>query len=177
MAGVTIRTELEYCALGVIWQRGPCSAYTVRSEFAKSPSAHWSASAGSIYPVVSRLLAAGLITARPLSTGRRSSQELRVTGGGLDALRGWIGQIDKASTSATYDSVRTRLLFLQALQGRAERESVLDKALEETKARLAELRALAEADEPIEALATLGAVYELEARLAWLTEIGPRLLR
>jgi DNA-binding PadR family transcriptional regulator len=172
-----IRTELEYCVLGVIWQRGPCSAYAVRSEFAKSPSAHWSASAGSIYPVVTRLVAAGLVSARPSSKGRRVSQELRVTRPGVAALRSWIGLIDRAATSATYDSVRTRLLFLRALPNEAEREAVLDQAMEETKARVAELLTLNETNEPMEALATLGAVYELEARLGWLAEIRPRLLR
>ena len=27
-------TEVEGCALGVVWQRGPCTAYEVRMEFA-----------------------------------------------------------------------------------------------------------------------------------------------
>jgi DNA-binding PadR family transcriptional regulator len=171
-----IRTELEYCALGVIWRRGPCSAYAVRSEFAKSASAYWSASAGSIYPVVKRLLEAGLVVGRHRSDGRRVSQELSATAKGVKALRAWIERMDRISTSATYDSVRTRLLFLEALDNRARREAVLTSAEAETNARLAELRKLDETDDPMEALATIGAVYELEARLAWLKEIRPRLL-
>lgn len=171
-----IGTELEYCTLGVIWRRGPCSAYAVRGEFARSASAHWSASAGSIYPVVKRLLQAGLISARRRSDGRRVSRELEATNEGVRALRSWVERMDRTATSATYDSVRTRLLFLRVLSARADREAVLDKAEKETKARLAELRELDESDDPIEALATLGAIHELEARLAWLAQIRPRIL-
>jgi DNA-binding PadR family transcriptional regulator len=169
-------TELEHCALGVIWQRGPCTAYAVRNEFAKSPSAYWSASSGSIYPVIKRLLAAGLIEAQTLTDGRRVSRALQVTTAGLDALRLWIEEIDRAATSATYDPIRTRMLFLDALTASAEREAVLDKAAEETKSRLAELKATARSDEPMEMIAMLGAVYELKARLEWLQEIRPQLV-
>jgi DNA-binding PadR family transcriptional regulator len=171
-----IRTELEHCVLGVIWQRGPCSAYAVRAEFAKSLSAHWSASAGSIYPVVERLVDAGLVRARARSNGRRASRELTISKRGLSSLRRWIERIDRTATSATYDSVRTRFLFFKALPLEEDRNAAFAKAVEETKASLAELEALDERDEPMEALATLGAQYELKARLAWLGAIEMHLL-
>ena len=175
-----IRTELEHCALGVVWQRGPCSAYVVRSEFAKSPSGFWSASAGSIYPVVERLIGAGLVEAEAKSDGRRASRLLRITDAGRAALRSWIEELDRGSTSATYDPVRTRLLFLSALPPGRPRRAVLEKARDQTSARLEELRARRKAlecdEERMEALATRGAEYELEGRLAWLSEVETQLL-
>lgn len=171
-----IRTELEHCVLGVIWQRGPCSGYAVRAQFAKSLSAHWSASSGSIYPVVERLVRADLVRARAKSKGQRASSELTITRRGLIALRRWVERIDRAATSATYDSVRTRFLFFKVLAEADDRKATFLKAIEETKARLAELEAIDEKDEPMEALATIGARFELEARLAWLSAIELQLI-
>jgi DNA-binding PadR family transcriptional regulator len=173
MEAAMIRTELEHCVLGVIWQRGPCSAYRVRSEFAKSPSAHWSASAGSIYPVAERLIAAGLVRVTHTQTGARATRELTVTPEGVAAIRSWIARIDRLATSATYDPVRTRLLFIHALDSVEDRRQVLRSASAETQARLAELEALDLTGEPMEALVMLGARHELQARLAWLLEIEP----
>ena len=31
-------TELEGCVQGVVWQQGPCTAYTIRKVFLDSPS-------------------------------------------------------------------------------------------------------------------------------------------
>jgi DNA-binding PadR family transcriptional regulator len=171
-----MRTELEHCVLGVIWQRGPCSAYAVRAEFAKSPSGHWSDSAGSIYPVVERLRHAGLVAARSKRNGQRTTRELTITKRGLTSLRRWIERLDRPATSATYDSVRTRFLFFEVLPRREQREAAFAKAIDETRARLAELESLDHKEEPMEALATLGARYELQARLDWLDAIKPQLL-
>jgi hypothetical protein len=73
--------------------------------------------------------------------------------------------------------VRTRLLFIQALVELNDRAAVLQSARIETTTRLAELQALDLANEPMEAIAMLGARHELQARLAWLAEIEPLLLR
>ncbi|HEY0116843.1 MAG TPA: PadR family transcriptional regulator [Allosphingosinicella sp.] len=169
-----IRTELEYCALGVIWRRGPCSAYEVRSEFARSPSAFWSASAGSIYPVVGRLVAARLVAATERQVGRRKSKLLELTDSGLAALRSWICTLDRASTAATYDPIRTRFSFLDAVPDPERRDAVIATALAETRARLDELCAeeqgLGGAAHDMERIAMRGARRELEARIAWLGE-------
>ena len=173
-------TELEYCVLGVIWQLGPCTAYAVRGEFARSPSAHWSASAGTIYPVVERLVGRGFVESKSRGKARRPIRELNIKPTGLKALRRWIAQIDARSTRATYDSVRSRLLFLEALPDQERRRIVLDQAMLETRARLTELRDRQQHVGDMEALATLGAIYELEGRLGWLAEVtqywgpGPR---
>jgi DNA-binding PadR family transcriptional regulator len=170
------RTELEYCVLGVIWRQGPCSTHAVRNEFARSPSAHWSASAGSIYPVVRRLAAARLIHSSDQPDRRRVVRDLSITPLGLADLRKWILRIDREATSATYDSVRTRLLFLRALASEDDRRRAFDVAVTETKARLLELSRETDTD-LMEQLATIGASYELKARLKWLREIEPRVLK
>jgi DNA-binding PadR family transcriptional regulator len=170
-----IRNELEYCVLGVVWRRGPCSAYAVRSEFEKSLSAHWSASTGSIYPVVARLRELGFVTATAEAQGRRRSSRLTITPRGEQALQEWMLRLDRGATAATYDPVRTRLLFLDALPSEA-RTSMIAAACAATRERLRELKlhaaSVAEAGDRMEALATRGAEYELQARLDWLAEVA-----
>ncbi len=56
-------TELESTVLGVVWLRGPCTAYVIRQEFLASSSSYWTASTGAIYPVLRRLEGAGMIRA------------------------------------------------------------------------------------------------------------------
>jgi DNA-binding PadR family transcriptional regulator len=170
-----IRTELEYCVLGVIWRFGPCSAHVVRSEFATSPTAHWSASAGSIYPVVKRLEAAGLIEATSRPGRRRRITDLSISAAGLADLRAWVLRMDRSATSASYDSVRTRLLFIRSLGSAAERREAFDAALAGTKARLGELQSETDED-PMEQLARIGAIHELKGRLLWLSEVERQLL-
>ena len=171
-----IRTELEYCTLGVIWRRGPCSAYAVRCEFERSASSDWSASAGAIYPVVERLIGAGLILARPKDDGR-NSRELSVTAPGLAALRRWISRMDEATTATTQDPVRTRLLFLEALDP-ADRDAAIEVAMTQTRQRIGELkrlhRELLRRGDEMEALVTLGGGHQLEGRLRWLKAVRSR---
>lgn len=172
-----MHTDLEHCVLGVIWLCGPCSAYSVRKEFEQSPSAYWSASTGSIYPVVKRLTAAGLVTAASVEDGRRT-RDLKITESGLKALRRWISLMDRASTAATYDPVRTKFTFLDAMPA-ADLRVLIETAAAETTLRIAELREredrLTDRQHRMERIAMRGARYELEARLRWLTAISDEL--
>ena len=72
-------TELETFALGVVWLRGPCTAYLVRRELRASP--------GAIYPLLRRLEEEGLIRAKSQAWGDRGKQELSITPRGIEALR------------------------------------------------------------------------------------------
>jgi PadR family transcriptional regulator len=83
-------TELESCVLGVVWQRGPCTAYTVRRE-------HWSSSAGSIYPVLARLESLGLIDGEEASWGAGTKKHYRATA--ATAARGVGRRVDVRSDS------------------------------------------------------------------------------
>src|SRR3712207_7587532 len=51
-------TTLFRSVLGVVSRRGPCSAYAVQANF-ELVSAGWSASPGSVYPLMRKLAALG----------------------------------------------------------------------------------------------------------------------
>jgi hypothetical protein len=108
--------------------------------------------------------------------GRRRSRSLSVTENGLSALRAWITRIDRESTAATYDPVRTRLGFMDVVPLGA-RASLVARAIAESRKRLEELDGAVPDQERLgtpEGLALLGARRELEARVAWLVEVRDR---
>jgi DNA-binding PadR family transcriptional regulator len=168
-------TEVEGCALGVVWQRGPCTAYEVRMEFAVSSTPRWSASAGSIYPALKRLLARKLVEAAAEDWGPRSKTRFAITRRGLAALYQWIGPPLAAELAGpTFDPLRTRSCFLGAMS-RSERARFVAQALRATGAALAALRPIAAlpcAEGDFEAMSLRGAVFELEARVRWLDELS-----
>lgn len=171
-------TELESCVLGVVWQRGPCTAYTVRREFAISNSSHWSSSAGSIYPVLARLEQLGLIEAEGASWGAGSKTQYRISAPGLSILKEWIGPpLADWAGAATFDPIRTRASFLGALTLAARRRFVAE-AEQMTRAELARFRSSEhlQSENEWERVASRGVEFELEGRLRWLAmlkrEIG-----
>lgn len=167
-------TELEGCVLGIVWERGPCTAYVIRTVFLESLSPYWSGSAGSIYPLVARLEARGLVAARVEPRGGRSRKELSLTPEGLAALRTWLLPLPEWTGPVPVDPVRTRMFFLGSLSPE-EQEAFLADA--EAKAR-AGAEAVREEHETAlrkgeiwEARATRGALLVQEARIAWLAEV------
>jgi DNA-binding PadR family transcriptional regulator len=170
-------TELENCVLGVVWQRGPCTAYTVRREFAISNSSHWSSSAGSIYPVLGRLESLGLIEAEEASWGAGRKKHYRITANGRATLESWIGPpLPDWTGAATFDPIRTRMYFLTALPP-ARRLRFIEEAEQNTRAELARFQESVhmKATDPHERLASLGIIYELEGRLRWLAAVRTEL--
>ncbi|MBV9497154.1 MAG: PadR family transcriptional regulator [Acidobacteria bacterium] len=169
-------TELESTVLGVVWLRGPCTAYVVRQEFLLSGSAHWSGSAGAIYPLLARLEQHGLIKAKESEWGRGSKKEYSVTRRGMTALRSWIGPpLPEWTAAPTFDPVRTRLSFLGALQPEQRAEFVAE-AQRNLERELGRIRALVTSfrvqDDPYEYLSLVGTVHELEGRQRWLEEVA-----
>lgn len=164
-------SELECAVLGVIWQRGPCSAYAVRKEF-EPVSSGWSASAGSIYPLIARLLALDLLSARQESWGSKNKQLLKLTRKGRTQLRAWIKQVPDWAGNAAADPIRTRSFFLGALATAEDRVAFAESALTHTRKALDELKAymdsLGQDDTSYERLGLLGAVGQLQARARWL---------
>jgi DNA-binding PadR family transcriptional regulator len=171
-------TEVEGCALGVVWQRGPCTAYEVRMEFAISSTPRWSASAGSIYPALKRLLQRKLVEAEAEDWGPRSKTRFAITRRGLALLHRWVGPPFSAGLAGpTFDPIRTRSCFLGAM-ARPARAKFVNQARRETRAALAVLRAeaaLPHAEGDFEAMSLRGSVLELEARLRWLDELSHQL--
>jgi|SRR6185503_1548573 len=171
-------TEVEGCALGVVWQRGPCTAYEVRMEFAISSTPRWSASAGSIYPALKRLLRRKLVEAEAEDWGPRSKTRFAITRRGLAQLHRWVGPpFASGLVGPTFDPIRTRSCFLGSMP-RPARAKFVNQARRETRAALEVLRAEAElpyAEADFEAISLRGSVLELEARLRWLDELGRQL--
>ncbi len=172
-------TDLEAAVLGVVWSDGPCTAYAVRKQFQQSLSSHWSASTGSIYPLVRRLTEHGLISCRTRHRGQRAGKEYTATSAGRKALRAWIGPPLDRAADGTFDPLRTRTLFLGLLK-QGELEDWLENAAAElkrlekaTRERIAELE---QGDNRFTVLATQNALSEVRARQAWLATVRRELL-
>ena len=117
-------TELEAVTLGCVATRGPCTAYSVRREFARAPSARFSGSAGAIYPLLRRLEERGLLQSRSADTGKRPASEYSITRAGRAALRMWLRSSLEPADAFADDPLRTRMLFLDQLSPAARIEWV-----------------------------------------------------
>ena len=167
-------TDVESCALGVVWQKGPCTAYAVRQEFAVSSTPRWSASAGSIYPALRRLLQWRLVRAEEQRWGPRGKTRFSITPSGLGRLRAWVAPpFGDVLGGPAFDPLRTRACFLGSMDARARRRFVRE-AERATRAALARIRARPPRRAPkgdYDAFAGRGSELELVARLRWLTEL------
>ncbi|MEM7305026.1 MAG: helix-turn-helix transcriptional regulator [Planctomycetota bacterium] len=168
-------TELEAVTLGCVATLGPCTAYKLRQRFQASPSACFSGSAGSIYPLLERVEERGLVASRAADTGRRKALEYTITRSGRAALRAWLKSSLDAREVAADDPLRTRMLFLEELPA-AARLAWLDDAEQAVRDHLA----LVDEFEGGGAQ-TLGAELANDnarrlgrARLAWLAEARAR---
>ena len=108
--------ELEGVCLGVIQKNQPCTAYMLRTVLKASPSSHWRASAGAIYPLIARLEDEELITGEEDENDRRGRKLLSITARGKKAFKAWIREITNPDLIAdVYDPLRSRVFFLDAL--------------------------------------------------------------
>lgn len=173
-------TELENCALAVIWRLQPCSAYDVRRNFATSPSSEWSASAGSVYPLIERLIRARLVRRRAVARDTRGRSDLFVTAAGQSAIRAWLTDLEPWTGQSTMDPIRSRMHFLDFLLHDSDRKNFLDRAEALTDQSLQNLARYVENEKKISEinyLASLGAIYELRARKQWLRKVRRALFR
>ncbi len=172
-------TELESTVLGVVWLRGPCTAYAVRQEFLASSSSYWTASTGAIYPLLRRLEEGGLIRAAEEEWGTKGKRAFSITPKGVTALQEWIGPpLEQWTGQPTFDPVRTRLSFLGALTPARRRKFVAEarENVEAAMVRLEERIASLDRDaEPFEYLVLLGTREELRGRKRWLAEVAKAL--
>src|SRR5215471_20999039 len=72
-------SEIEACVLGLLSVDGPATPYAIRKVFLESPNPQWSGSAGTIYPLIERLLRRKLIRSKLCLTGKRRGQRISVT--------------------------------------------------------------------------------------------------
>lgn len=168
-------SELEGVVLGIVHAQQPCTSYTIRRALRESPSTYWSASAGSIYPLIRRLTESGWIEATPDPSDRRGRHVLRLKEEGRLALRAWTLEGSDPNVAARmYDSLRLRMFSMSALRP-AERRRFANQALAALEACLTTTRnhfdsEATNADE-YQRLANLGGVYEAETRVRWMREV------
>ena len=167
-------TELESCVLGAIWLRGPCSAYAIRREFAESNSSYWSSSSGSIYPVIKRLHALGLVSAAAKPSDKRGRRDLVVTARGACVLRAWVHDLPDWTAKPSLDPVRARMNFLAVLDTRSAQLDFIDRAAAAARMQIDTLKGQVretKENSRVEHLANLGSLYEVQARLRWLEAV------
>lgn len=168
-------SELECFVLGLVWQLGPCSAYALRRHMQGSPSTQWSASGGSIYPLMARLERRGLLESRAMAGNGRGRREYRISGRGLAALREWVGPpLRPEAVTTAYDPLRSRARFLGALPAgqRGAWIGAAREALHEVERRVrawhdANASALGDAAETMTASGEL----DVRSRLEWLARL------
>jgi DNA-binding PadR family transcriptional regulator len=168
-------TELQGAALGIIWLNSPCTPYQVRKVFERSPSPHWTGSAGAIYPMIRNLESVGLITSRRHTVGKRAGRHYSITRTGSRALRKWLqGATADKTIGVPVDALRTRIRFFAALP-RSKRPRLIDEVRSRLVKHIATLRADCKrrraSGDIFSYLAMRGAVLTLEARQAWLKEV------
>ena len=167
-------TELESCALADIWRMQPCSTYDIRQNFARSPSSSWSDSAGSIYPVIARLIKLKLVQTRKRRGDARGRRDLSVTAAGLQSIQSWISNLEPWTGQATADPIRTRAHFLASLPTTKACDDFLNLAEALTADAISHVSVYAETERITSHIAYMvgvGALRELEARKAWLAEL------
>lgn len=161
-------STLELTALGVVWKQGPCTAYAVMREFAGSQTLAYRSGAGSIYPLLKRLRAAGLLSER--------GGKLRITAAGAQRLKNWaLLRNYGREVFANLDPLRSRAYFLGALSTEDQNEFIENslRGLNDLRREVKEkVRAYEQAGQRFSALAMQGAVYETEARIKFVKALA-----
>ena len=160
-------TELEGAALGLVWLRGPTTAYELRKMVAESPTPHWSASAGTVYPLVQKLSRRRLVSSS-IAEDRRGTKHLRITPTGKQAFKAWLLDCSPAVVGVPPDPVRTRVRFLEVLSS-SEENMFLVELEKHLRSQLARMRGARKGVSVSEALASLGARLSQEKRVQWIT--------
>jgi len=174
-------SELEGVSLGIVYNFQPCTAYFVRRELRESPSSHWQASAGSVYPLLARLQKRGLLASLADDGDKRGRKHFSVTRKGERAIKTWIlAGAEPDMVAAIMDPIRSRMFFLSLLDT-AQKKQYLDDLLElmedffeQTRLRLAQSP---EDEDLYRYLAALGAMKTTQARLEWLRAVRKRIIK
>lgn len=150
-----------------VFRFGPKTAYRVRQMFAEAPIASFSNSTGTVYPVIRRLAARGLLDARPVPDSRRGAEMLSCTEAGRTALKAWVLSVGK-DEMVLVDNARSKLAGFNLLtpQERVEWFDRLLAQMEEATRTLAEFTARY-SDAPFAELIEDNFNSTLRSRQAW----------
>lgn len=168
--------DLDFCVAAVVCKDGPISAYGVREEFRRSMTSTWSSSAGTIYPVIQRLVRAGYISTGTAVDGR-GTQLLTITDEGRRAVAEWLIAVPLSLAAPTADPVRSRLQFLGILQPEEAAQFVADaiKLSEQYLSHITQTLEPKAEKNWLDFLATIGSALQVQARVDWLRLIQPAL--
>ena len=168
-------SEIEGCVLGLLSVDGPATPYAIRKVFLQSPSPQWSGSAGTIYPLIERLLRRKLIRSKLCLTGKRRGQRISVTASGSRALKQWLCvPIPEWVAGVPPDPLRTRVRFLGAISDTQQRV-FLQNAHQRTQAHLHIVEADCEQKRrkgELQFLMARGALLSMQSRGAFLQEVA-----
>jgi DNA-binding PadR family transcriptional regulator len=168
-------SEIEACVLGLISVDGPATPYAIRKVFLESPSPQWSGSAGTIYPLIGRLLRRKLIRSKVRLTGKRRGNRISLTSSGSRALGQWlIVPLPEWVAGVPPDPLRTRIRFLSAI-GSKQRRQFLQDACHRTQAHLGVIAADCARRRKrgkFEYLIARGALLSMQSRCAFLQEVA-----
>ena len=168
-------SEVEASVLGLVWHDGPSTPYAIRKVFLGSPNPTWSGSAGTIYPLIERLIIRKLIRSTPCSTGKRQGHKISLTEPGKRALQKWLAiPIPDWVAGIPPDPLRTRIRFLGALDPKGQRAFV-NAAIHQAEVHLWAVQADCERRQPIGGFPFLmarGTLLSMQSRCAFLAEVA-----
>lgn len=168
-------SEIEACVLALVSVDGPSTPYAIRKVFLDSPSPQWSGSAGTIYPLIERLLRRRLIRSKLCLTGRRRGHQISLTMLGSQALQQWLAlPIPEWVAGVPPDPLRTRVRFLCAISANRQK-AFLQNAHQRTQAHLRAVEADCErkrAKDEFQYLMARGALLSMQSRCAFLQEVA-----
>jgi DNA-binding PadR family transcriptional regulator len=174
MAGDKL-SEIEACVLALISVDGPATPYAIRRVFLDSPNPQWSGSAGTIYPLIERLLRRKLIRSRVCLTGKRRGYQISLTSAGSRALKLWFSlPIPDWVAGVPPDPLRTRVRFLGAISTK-QRQAFLENAHQRTQAHLRAVEADCKrhrAKGGFRYLMARGALLSMQSRCMFLQEVA-----
>jgi DNA-binding PadR family transcriptional regulator len=179
-ASASKASPLEMAVLGIVWKKEPCTAYTVMRELSNSASAFIRSKAGSVYPLVARLLLAELLVYEEGEPGSKGNRNLRITNAGLAKLRSWLcSPIPFEDISHTVDLVRMRSGYLGTLEP-AEREQFVERSLAGLRDHLRSCEArqmhYLQVGDAFGAMGVREMLHETRARIAWLEQERPTIM-
>lgn len=169
-AGNDHLTDNEGSLLTLVLRRQPVTAYQLLRIYAQSPVSSFNESKGSLYPLIRRLKARGLIAAQPVDGDGRNAERLSCTDAGKAAARRWVARLEPRHILPD-DPLRTKAISFGLLDAR-ERRAWIATARALTEAKKAEVEAyLIGLDMPNQDAVAANALGALQARLAWLDRL------
>ena len=166
-------SELEFLILAMVGN-GVSSGYAMRKQMTRMRGGRWSSESGSVYRVLRRLEADGLVTeARRVGVPNRERTEYELTEGGSSVLQSWLTfPPDRQEFGYLVDPIRTRAYFIDRLKP-ADQVRAVKAWIAEGKAFVAELEKDVEGATrtPLTQVAYSNLLYLAEARQEWLKKL------